>query len=92
MAEPLFVIDMENGNSVSSVPAEVKDLGLTFNVQKIEPQDKKVLLSINETEKPVDFIIMKAIVFPFINLVWLGGIITFLGALLSMYRRATEIK
>ncbi|MDB5283601.1 MAG: hypothetical protein JWO06_2676, partial [Bacteroidota bacterium] len=91
-ATPVFVIDVGNGNSISSIPAEVKDLGLTFNADKIDPVSKKVTLSIRETEKPVDFIIMKAIVFPYINLVWLGGIITFFGALFSMYRRAKENK
>ena len=91
-AEPVFVIDMDNGNTVSSIPAEVKELGLTFEVEKIDPQSKKVTLSVRETEKPMDFIIMKAIVFPYIGLVWLGGIITFLGALISMWRRLKENK
>ena len=81
---------MANGNSVSSIPGEISDLGLTANVDKIDPVSKKVTLSIREVEKPLDFIIMKAIVFPYINLVWLGGIITFLGALFSMYRRIRE--
>ncbi len=90
-AQPVFVIDMANGNSISSIPAEVKELGLNIDVTKIDPQTKKVILSIRETEKPVDFIIMKAIVFPYINLVWLGGIITFLGALVSMLRRRKEL-
>jgi len=90
-AQPVFVIDMANGNSISSLPAEVKELGLSVDVTKIDPQTKKLSLSIRETEKPLDFIIMKAIVFPYINLVWLGGILTFLGALISMWRRAKEV-
>ncbi len=89
-AQPVFVIDMANGNSISSISAEVKELGLTIDVNKIDPQSKKLTLSIREMEKPLDFIIMKAIVFPYINLVWLGGILTFLGALISMWRRAKE--
>ena len=88
--EPVFVIDMANNNSVSSIPSEISDLGLTANVDKIDPVSKKVTLTIREVEKPVDFIIMKAIVFPYINLVWLGGIITFLGALFSMFRRILD--
>jgi cytochrome c-type biogenesis protein CcmF len=91
-AQPVFVIDMKDGNSVSSIPAEVKELGLNMEVLKIDPTSKKITLQVRETEKPVDFIIMKAIVFPYINLVWLGGIITFLGALLSMWRRSKENK
>jgi cytochrome c-type biogenesis protein CcmF len=70
----------------------VADLGLKIDVRRIDPQTKKVSLEIHETEKPSDFIIMKAIIFPYINLVWLGGIITFLGALVSMWRRMGENK
>ncbi len=91
-AQPIFVIDMADGNSVSSIPAEVNQLGLNIDVTKIDPKSKKVTLLVHETEKPVDFIIMKAIVFPYINLVWLGGILVFLGALISMLRRALENK
>ena len=90
LAQPVFVIDMADGNAVSSIPAEVRELGLTIDITRIDPGTKKLGLSIHETEKPLDFIIMKAIVFPYINLVWLGGIITFLGALISMWRRAKE--
>ena len=89
-AQPVFVIDLANGNSISSIPAEVKEQGLTIDLVNINPQTKKLTLSIRETEQPADFIIMKAIVFPYINLVWLGGIITFFGALLSMQRRRKE--
>ncbi|HLP21902.1 MAG TPA: cytochrome c biogenesis protein CcsA, partial [Chitinophagales bacterium] len=88
--QPVFIIDMSNGNAISSLAGEVKELGMEVEVYKIDPQTKKLTLSIHETEKPLDFIIMKAIVFPYINLVWLGGILTFLGALLSMWRRATD--
>jgi cytochrome c-type biogenesis protein CcmF len=91
-AQPVFIIDMANGNSFNSIPAEVKEQGLTIDVTGIDPNTKKLSLSIRETEKPIDFIIMKAIVFPYINLVWLGGIITFIGSLISMWKRAQENK
>jgi len=81
---------MANGNAISSIPAEVQDLGLAFNVDRIDPNSKKVTLQVRETQRPLDFIIMKAIVFPYINLVWLGGILTFIGALISMIRRVKD--
>ncbi|MCW5909283.1 MAG: cytochrome c biogenesis protein CcsA [Chitinophagales bacterium] len=89
-AAPVFVIDMAAGNAISSISAEVKELNVVVDVRKIDPQSKKVTLEIHEKEKPSDFIIMKAIIFPYINLVWFGGILTFLGALLSMWRRVGE--
>lgn len=91
-AQPIFVIDLANGNEISSLPGAVDEMGITAEVLKIDPKSKKVTLSIREQEKPADFIILKAIVFPYINLVWLGGILTFLGTFISMYRRSREAK
>ena len=88
--QPVFVIDMANENSISSIPGTIKSLGVSVDITKIDPQTKKLSLSVRETEKPLDFIIMKAIVFPYINLVWAGGILVFFGAFLSMLRRRKE--
>lgn len=86
-AQPVFVIDTKDGNTLSSIADGVKELGLSFEVSRINPATKTVSLTVHEKELPADFIIMKAIIFPWINLVWLGGILTFAGALLSMFRR-----
>jgi len=86
-SEPVFVIDTKNGNTVTTIPSSVEEAGLTFNVLKINPESKKFSVSVREKEKPLDFVILKAIIFPYINLVWLGSIITFIGALFSGYRR-----
>lgn len=90
--QPVFVIDMTKGNEISSLPGAVDEMGITVEVMKIDPKSKKVTLSIREQEKPADFIILKAIVFPYINLVWLGGILCFFGTFISMYRRGKEAK
>jgi cytochrome c-type biogenesis protein CcmF len=86
-SEPVYWIDIKNNNLVNTIPAHIEPLGLTFNVIKIHPEKKKFSISVREKEKPIDFIIMKALVFPYIGLVWLGGIITFAGILWSAYRR-----
>ena len=89
-SEPIFVIDTKNGNQINSIPAEQDNLGLTFNVVRVNPETKKFSITVREREKPIDFIIMKAIVFPYINLVWLGGILTFLGTLFGAAKRWRE--
>lgn len=85
-AMPLFIIEMKT-NQVSTLPAEVKELGLSFDIAHLNPATEKATILTRYQEKPADFVIMKAIVFPYINLVWLGGIICFAGALMSMWRR-----
>lgn len=87
--QPVFIIDLSD-NSTGSIDAKINELGLQVDVQRIDPASKKITFSIREKENASDFIIMKAIVFPYINLVWLGGIIMFAGSLISMVRRRKE--
>jgi cytochrome c-type biogenesis protein CcmF len=90
-AEPLYVINTTD-NSVSTAAYESEPLAMAINIGRINPETKKFIFQVTEKELTSDFIIMKAIIFPFIKLVWLGGIITFLGIFLSMYRRFGESK
>lgn len=91
-AEPLLVAQMVGEPSINTIPDGVDEMGITVDIKTIDPKSQKVSLIIREQEKPADFIILKAIVFPYINLVWLGGILTFLGTFVSMYRRGKEAK
>ena len=90
-AEPIYVINLTD-NSVSTAAYENEQLSLGINIGKINPETKKFTFVVTEKELASDFVIMKAIIFPYIKLVWLGGIITFLGIFLSMYRRFGENK
>ena len=49
---------------------------------------EKIKIGIKESDKIIDFIALKAYVFPYINLVWLGLIIMALGITMSMIYRA----
>jgi cytochrome c-type biogenesis protein CcmF len=49
--------------------------------------EKKIELSISDSNKPQEFLTMKAYKFPFINLVWAGTILMVIGFFISMARR-----
>ena len=49
--------------------------------------NKKIRVGIKESDKLIDFVTVKAYVFPFINLVWLGLVIMAAGLLISMLNR-----
>ena len=69
-ALPVFVL---RGNSYFSKADESEQLGLRFNFNKILPNDNKVEIEVEEKEgNSRDFIIMKAIIFPHINILWIG--------------------
>jgi cytochrome c-type biogenesis protein CcmF len=91
--EPVMDIDMQRGSFQSVFIDEIPEWGFKVAMLRFDPSTKKVILTVHQTiVKPPDYIAMKAIVFPYIGLVWLGGIITFLGALFSMARRIFDLK
>ncbi len=51
-------------------------------------EDRKVKIGIKESNTFIDFITLKAYLFPYINLVWLGLVIMAIGLLVSMVSRS----
>ena len=68
--------------------ATVADLGLRFAFTKIDTETGKIDISLLERKSNVkDFIIMKAIIFPGINILWLGCLIMIIGTVLAILKR-----
>lgn len=87
-ARPLFII---KGGLQFGLPAEIEDAGLKFYFNGIDPAAGKIEISLLEKkEKQRDYIIMKAILFPYINLLWGGTIIMVIGFVISIVRRVKE--
>lgn len=72
----------------TSVPARVEKNNVSFSVIKILPGENKMQILVEQ--KLNKFIIMKAIKFPFINVLWLGCFVMVFGILLSILRRKNE--
>jgi len=83
-ASPLIQIDQFGVNQVDdTVYAQnlyIKFAGVT--------EGKKIKLGIKESDKLIEYVTLKAYVFPYINLVWLGLIIMALGIIMSAVKRA----
>jgi len=82
-AQPLYII---RGNEVERVDADLPDLGLTFRVNRIDPESQQITLDVAESKPQPDYIVMKAIVFPQINLLWLGLVVMIAGFVISIAR------
>jgi cytochrome c-type biogenesis protein CcmF len=89
-AEPVYAIDMHD-NTANSYPYKNETTGMDIDILRINPESKKFTITVRERIHKSDFIILKAIVFPYINLVWLGGIVMFFGVFFSMRRRMREV-
>ena len=84
--QPTFVL--KDSSFVMPVEAEKEDLGLKVSFDKINTETGKISLKIQESNASKrDFVIMKAVVFPYINLLWIGAILTVIGILFSVYTR-----
>lgn len=88
--EPIFLV---KGNNTFDFGRKLDDLGLKFRFTKIIPETGKVELMIYEKpQQAKDWVVFKAIEFPFINLYWLGTIIMVVGFFISIVRRRKEVK
>ncbi|MBK0384513.1 cytochrome c biogenesis protein CcsA [Pedobacter sp. SD-b] len=90
-AEPIFLI---KGNTKVDFGKKVDEAGLKLRFTNVLPAKDKLELTVYEKPKEdkKDWIVLKAITFPYINLFWGGTIIMVIGFLLSIFRRAKESK
>ncbi len=84
---PIFIIkDKMMGN----IPSVNEDIGAKISFLNIHPNEGKFELAIETSQQ--DYIIMKAIEMPFINILWLGTIVLMIGFSVAIYRRYTEFR
>ncbi len=69
-------------------PDEVEKIGLKIELFEINPTEEKIGLRVYERKNNVDeFIIMKASLFPYINLLWIGALVMALGIVIAISQR-----
>lgn len=85
--QPLFII---RGNEVSNVDDTLQDLGLFARFTNIIPQLNAAVIETKQRNAQDEYIVLKALLFPYINVLWLGVITMVLGFGLSLINRATK--
>ena len=84
-AYPIFVI---SGNLTNSISSKIDTLGLKFDFTGLDPETGKVDIVVAEKEDSASkFIVMKAIIFPYINLLWMGCLIMIIGTMMAVVGR-----
>jgi cytochrome c-type biogenesis protein CcmF len=84
---PIFII---KDKMIGNIPAIEEDLGIKISFLNILPQEGKFELATETSQR--DYIIMKAIEMPFINILWLGTIVLMMGFTIAIVRRYKEFK
>jgi cytochrome c-type biogenesis protein CcmF len=85
-AEPLFVL--RDQNWIDSLPYEMSDDRVRFLFSEIRPEEGAVTIKVAEHKDNIrDFIVMQAIVFPWINILWVGIIVMAMGTFIAVVQR-----
>lgn len=83
-AEPMFVIQ---NNEWLTYPAKVEAYKMEFEILSIDPDKGEFTVKVTDHN---DWLILKALVFPWINILWGGIVITMIGFLIAMVHRIQE--
>lgn len=84
-AEPYFVI---KDKMVGRIPAEIPELGIRISLASIHPETNDFTLGIATRQK--DWVVLKALEKPFINVLWIGTLVLMTGFGISLVRRSRE--
>jgi cytochrome c-type biogenesis protein CcmF len=84
---PVYLI---KGRIAGLIPETLNDLGVKISLKHIDPEKGEFTFAVNTTQK--DYIILKAIEKPFINILWIGTIMLMIGFGLAIRRRYSEFK
>jgi cytochrome c-type biogenesis protein CcmF len=83
--QPTFVI---KNREVWSKPEVNDELGLRIQLNKIDPNSGKFSFTTSRTQR--EYIVMKALEKPQINLLWIGTLMVIFGMFLTIFRRFKE--
>jgi cytochrome c-type biogenesis protein CcmF len=87
VAEPIFLI---RDKMVGRIPDEISDLGVRVTLMNIHPETNEFSLGINTRQK--DWVVIKAMEKPYINVLWIGTLVLMVGFGVAMSRRVREFK
>jgi cytochrome c-type biogenesis protein CcmF len=86
LAEPSLI--WINQNEGGRVPHIVEELGMRVTLLTVNPETHEFKFALHSGEK--DYIVLKAIEKPLINVLWIGTLLLMLGLFIAIIRRYTE--
>ncbi|MFL5731104.1 MAG: cytochrome c biogenesis protein CcsA [Cytophagaceae bacterium] len=86
-AKPSYIVLLED-KMVGQIPEIIEDLGLKISFLHIDPQTNSFTFGVNTSQK--DYIVLKAIEKPMINVLWIGTLLLVLGMIMAIVRRYNE--
>jgi cytochrome c-type biogenesis protein CcmF len=84
-ATPMLMVD-SFGISMADDTIYAQNLYIKF--AGVNPGDGKIKIGVKESDKMMEFVTLKAYIFPYINLVWIGLILMAIGLIIAANQRA----
>ncbi|HRP90005.1 MAG TPA: cytochrome c biogenesis protein CcsA [Edaphocola sp.] len=82
--QPIFYV---KGNEMGSVYDSLNALGTFIRVESVNPQTQTFKIGVRQRAQTDDYIVLKALVFPYVGVLWIGIIIMVAGFGISMIAR-----
>ncbi len=86
VAEPIIIFGSNARGGI--IPDVISDLGLKISILNIHPETDEISLGIKSRQK--DWVVIKALEKPFVNVLWLGTLVLMTGFGVAMTRRFRE--
>jgi len=83
-SNPVYIIRDRMERSITDT---IVESGLMSRLVKILPEENAAKIEYKQPSAMDDYIIMKAIKFPFINVLWIGTVLMVLGFGISLFKR-----
>ncbi|HMO60647.1 MAG TPA: cytochrome c biogenesis protein CcsA [Ferruginibacter sp.] len=84
-ATPMLMVD---SFGISTADDTIYAQNLYVKFAGVNPEDGKIKIGVKESDKLMEFVTLKAYIFPYINLVWLGLILMAIGLIMAANQRA----
>ncbi|PZF72424.1 cytochrome c biogenesis protein CcsA [Taibaiella soli] len=85
--KPLYYL---RGQSSNYIEDTLRDMGIYTRFSRVIPEDNAIEILLKQTNPKDDYIVLKAMVFPYINVLWLGTAVMVIGFLLSIWYRVGQ--
>ena len=87
--EPVYLI---RDNQAGLISQHIPEEKISIRINDFKPDSEEIEFGIKSSRPFQKYIAMKAMIFPMINLVWLGSILMFIGFIVSLFDRRKQAK
>lgn len=88
VADPILVIGTQSRGGL--IPAVIPELGLRISLINVHPETDELSISISTRQK--DWVVIKALEKPYVNVLWIGTLVLMTGFGIGMVRRFREFR